>query len=262
MKVYIIGAGPGDPELITIKGARLVETCPVVLYTGSLVPTRVIEKASPTATVLDSSKMTLEEIISVLKDAFEKDQDVARVHTGDPSIFGSTAEQMRKLDELGIPYEIVPGVSSFTAAAAMLGKELTLPEVSQSVVITRAEGRTPMPEKERLETFASTGATLVFFLSVLHIRKIVEELIPYYGADCPVAVVQRATWPEQKIITGTLDTITAKVKEEKITSTAIIFVGKVLDCHDFADSRLYASDFSHKFRKAKRNSSPVADNAE
>ncbi|TGJ99479.1 precorrin-4 C(11)-methyltransferase [Leptospira semungkisensis] len=252
MKVYIIGAGPGDPELITIKGARLVETCPIVLYTGSLVPTRVIERANKEALVLDSSKMTLEEIISIMKDAYEKDQNVARVHTGDPSIFGSTAEQMRKLDELGIPYEIVPGVSSFTAAAAMLGKELTLPEVSQSVVITRAEGRTPMPEKERLSSFASTGATLVFFLSVLHIRKLVEELTPYYGEDCPVAVVQRATWPEQKIITGTLEDIAQKVKEEKITSTAIIFVGKVLDCHDFADSRLYASDFSHKFRKAKK----------
>ncbi|TGL36742.1 precorrin-4 C(11)-methyltransferase [Leptospira koniambonensis] len=252
MKVFIIGAGPGDPDLITIKGARLVETCPIVLYTGSLVPQRVIERAAPDATVLDSSKMTLEDIISILEEAKKKDQDVARVHTGDPSIFGSTAEQMRKMDELEIPYEIVPGVSSFTAAAAMLGKELTLPEVSQSVVITRAEGRTPMPEKEKLETFASTGATLVFFLSVLHIRKIAEELIPHYGKDCPVSVVQKATWPEQKIITGTLETIVAKVKEEKITATAIIFVGKVLDCHDFADSRLYASDFSHKFRKANK----------
>ncbi|TGL58422.1 precorrin-4 C(11)-methyltransferase [Leptospira sarikeiensis] len=252
MKVYIIGAGPGDPELITLKGARLVETCPVVLYTGSLVPTRVIERANPKAKVLDSSKMTLEEIISIMQEAQKNDQDVARVHTGDPSIFGSTAEQMRKLDELKIPYEIVPGVSSFTAAAAMIGKELTLPEVSQSVVITRAEGRTPMPEKEKLGTFASTGATLVFFLSVLHIRKIVEELIPHYGKECPIAVVQRATWPEQKVITGTLEDIVSKVKEEKITSTAIIFVGKVLDCHDFADSRLYASDFSHKFRKAQK----------
>ncbi|TGJ98429.1 precorrin-4 C(11)-methyltransferase [Leptospira langatensis] len=252
MKVYIIGAGPGDPELITLKGARLIETCPIILYTGSLVPVRVLERAGQNATVLDSSKMTLEEIISIMKDAYEKDQDVARVHTGDPSIFGSTAEQMRKLDELRIPYEIVPGVSSFTAAAAMLGKELTLPEVSQSVVITRAEGRTPMPEKERISVFASTGATLVFFLSVLHIRKLVEELTPHYGANCPVAVVQRATWPEQKIITGILEDITTKVKDAKITSTAIIFVGKVLDCHDFADSRLYASDFSHKFRKSKK----------
>lgn len=251
MKVYIIGAGPGDPELITVKGARLVETCPIVLYTGSLVPTRVIDRARPDAKVFDSSKMTLEEIVDILKAAHDSDEDVARVHTGDPSIFGSTAEQMRRLDELKIPYEIVPGVSSFTAAAAALGKELTLPEISQSVVITRAEGRTPMPPKEKLETFARSGATLVLFLSILHIRKIVEELIPHYGSDCPVAVVQRASWPEQKILTATLETIAEKVKSEKITSTAIIFVGKVLDCHDFADSRLYAADFSHKFRKKK-----------
>ncbi|RHX91439.1 precorrin-4 C(11)-methyltransferase [Leptospira yasudae] len=253
MKVYIIGAGPGDPELITIKGARLVETCPVVLYTGSLVPTAVIERAKKDATVLDSSNMTLDDILEVILQAKEKNQDVARVHTGDPSIFGSTAEQMRRFDSLNIQYEIVPGVSSFTAAAAVLGKELTLPEVSQTVIITRAEGRTPMPEKERLEILAQSGATLTLFLSVLHIRKIVEQLTPFYGAECPVAVVQRATWPEQKILIGTLCDIAERVKAEKISSTAIIFVGPVLDCRDFADSRLYSADFSHGFRKAKRN---------
>ncbi|TGL75815.1 precorrin-4 C(11)-methyltransferase [Leptospira yasudae] len=253
MKVYIIGAGPGDPELITVKGARLVETCPVVLYTGSLVPTAVIERAKKDAIVLDSSNMTLDDILEVILQAKEKNQDVARVHTGDPSIFGSTAEQMRRFDSLNIEYEIVPGVSSFTAAAAVLGKELTLPEVSQTVIITRAEGRTPMPEKERLEILAQSGATLTLFLSVLHIRKIVEQLTPFYGAECPVAVVQRATWPEQKILTGTLGDIAERVKAEKISSTAIIFVGPVLDCHDFADSRLYSADFSHGFRKAKRN---------
>ncbi|RHX78636.1 precorrin-4 C(11)-methyltransferase [Leptospira yasudae] len=253
MKVYIIGAGPGDPELITIKGARLVETCPVVLYTGSLVPTAVIESAKKDAIVLDSSNMTLDDILEVILQAKEKNQDVARVHTGDPSIFGSTAEQMRRFDSLNIEYEIVPGVSSFTAAAAVLGKELTLPEVSQTVIITRAEGRTPMPEKERLEILAQSGATLTLFLSVLHIRKIVEQLTPFYGAECPVAVVQRATWPEQKILTGTLGDISERVKAEKISSTAIIFVGPVLDCRDFADSRLYSADFSHGFRKAKRN---------
>ncbi|AOP36533.1 precorrin-4 C(11)-methyltransferase [Leptospira tipperaryensis] len=252
MKVFIIGAGPGDPELITVKGARLVSNCPVVLYTGSLVPLAVIERAHPDALVLDSSNMTLDEIINVIVQAKEKNQDVARVHTGDPSIFGSTAEQMRRLDELGVEYEIVPGVSSFTAAAAALGKELTLPEVSQTVIITRAEGRTPMPEKEKLEVLAQSGATLTLFLSVLHIRKIVEQLLPFYGESCPVAVVQRATWPEQKIVTGMLSDIAEKVKSEKISSTAIIFVGPVLDCHDFADSKLYSPDFSHGFRKAKR----------
>ncbi|EMJ96589.1 precorrin-4 C(11)-methyltransferase [Leptospira alstonii] len=254
MKVYIIGAGPGDPELITIKGAKLVESCPVVLYTGSLVPKAVIERAQKDAVVLDSSNMTLDKIISVILQAKEKDQDVARVHTGDPSIFGSTAEQIRRFNFLNIEYEIVPGVSSFTAAAAALGKELTLPEVSQTVIITRTEGRTPVPEKERLEILAQSGATLALFLSVLHIRKIVERLSPYYGETCPVAVVQRATWPEQKILTGTLCDIAEKVKTEKISSTAIVFVGPVLDCSDFADSRLYSADFSHGFRKAKKKS--------
>ncbi|TGL69614.1 precorrin-4 C(11)-methyltransferase [Leptospira kmetyi] len=253
MKVYIIGAGPGDPELITLKGAKLVETCPVVLYTGSLVPTAVIERARKDAIVLDSSNMTLDEILEVILRAKKNNQDVARVHTGDPSIFGSTAEQMRRFDYLHIEYEIVPGVSSFTAAAAALGKELTLPEVSQTIIITRAEGRTPMPEKEKLEILAQSGATLTLFLSVLHIRKVVEQLIPFYGERCPVAVVQRATWPEQKILTGTLSDIAERVKTEKISSTAIIFVGPVLDCHDFADSKLYSADFSHGFRKAKRN---------
>ncbi|MDI7202641.1 precorrin-4 C(11)-methyltransferase [Leptospira santarosai] len=253
MKVYIIGAGPGDPELITVKGARLVETCPVVLYTGSLVPKAVVERARKDAIVLDSSNMVLEDIISVILKAKENDQDVARVHTGDPSIFGSTAEQIRKFDSLNIEYEIIPGVSSFTAAAATLGKELTLPEVSQTVIITRTEGRTPIPEKERLEILAQSGATLILFLSVLHIRKIVERLAPYYGEKCPVAVVQKATWPEQKVIVGTLSDIVEKVKEAKIFSTAIIFVGPVLNCHDFADSKLYSADFSHGFRKAKKN---------
>ncbi|EMM75046.1 precorrin-4 C(11)-methyltransferase [Leptospira santarosai] len=253
MKVYIIGAGPGDPELITVKGARLVETCPVVLYTGSLVPKAVVERARKDAIVLDSSNMVLDDIISVILKAKENDQDVARVHTGDPSIFGSTAEQIRKFDSLNIEYEIIPGVSSFTAAAATLGKELTLPEVSQTVIITRTEGRTPMPEKERLEVLAQSGATLILFLSVLHIRKIVERLAPYYGEKCPVAVVQKATWPEQKVIVGTLSDIVEKVKEAKIFSTAIIFVGPILNCHDFADSKLYSADFSHGFRKAKKN---------
>ncbi|TGK11998.1 precorrin-4 C(11)-methyltransferase [Leptospira fletcheri] len=261
MKVYIIGAGPGDPELITLKGARLIETCPIVLYTGSLVPERVIARANREARVLDSAKMTLDEIMDVLKNAHDKGQDVARVHTGDPSIFGSTAEQMRRMDALGIPYEIVPGVSSFTAAAAALKKELTLPEVSQTVIITRAEGRTPMPEKEKLETLARSEATLVFFLSATLLKKVTEELIPFYGEECPAAIVQKASWPEQKIIRGTLSDIAQKAKEEKINATAIVFVGKVLDCEDFADSRLYSPDFSHKYRKRKKNSesSPFAE---
>lgn len=252
MKVYIIGAGPGDPDLITVKGAKLVESCPVVLYTGSLVPTAVIERARKDALVLDSAKMTLDEILDVIQKAHASNQDVARVHTGDPSLFGSTGEQMRRMDALGIDYEVVPGVSSFTAAAAAIGKELTLPEVSQTVIITRAEGRTPVPEKEKLEILARSGATLALFLSALHIRKVTEELIPFYGADCPVAVVQKASWPDQKTVKGTLADISDRLKSENIRSTAIILVGRVLDCEDFAESRLYAADFSHRYRKATK----------
>jgi len=251
MKVYIIGAGPGDPKLITVKGAELIERCPIVFYTGSLVPREVVGRARPDAKVLDSSGMDLNQIIEILKEAHRNNQDVARVHTGDPSIFGSTAEQIRKMEELGIAYEIIPGVSSFTAAAAMLGKELTLPELSQTVIVTRAEGRTLMPEKEKLHMLAAHEATIVLFLSVSLMRKIVKELSPHYGEDCPVAVVQKATWPDQKIVLGTLKDIADKVREAKITETAIIIVGRVLTSKDFANSRLYDPEFTHRFRKGK-----------
>jgi precorrin-4/cobalt-precorrin-4 C11-methyltransferase len=254
MKVYIIGAGPGDPELITVKGARLVERCPVVLYTGSLVPEAVIARARPDAKVLDSSGMTLEEIIAVIVEARDRGDDVARVHTGDPSVFGSTAEQMRRLDALGIDYEIVPGVSSFSAAAAALGRELTLPELCQTVILTRAEGRTPMPPKERLEELARHQATLALFLSVGLLDEVAVALTPSYGADCPVAVVQRASWPDQQIVRGTLADVGAKVKQAGIKATAMILVGRVLTAEDFADSRLYAADFSHGYRRARPRS--------
>jgi precorrin-4/cobalt-precorrin-4 C11-methyltransferase len=254
MKVYIIGAGPGDPELITVKGARLVERCPVVLYTGSLVPEAVIARARRDAKVLDSSGMTLEEIIAVIVEARDRGDDVARVHTGDPSVFGSTAEQMRRLDALGIDYEIVPGVSSFSAAAAALGRELTLPELCQTVILTRAEGRTPMPPKERLEELARHQATLALFLSVGLLDEVAAALTPSYGADCPVAVVQRASWPDQQIVRGTLADIGAKVKQAGIKATAMILVGRVLTAEDFADSRLYAADFSHGYRRARPRS--------
>lgn len=257
MKVYIIGAGPGDPDLITVKGAKLIERCPIVFFTGSLVPREVIARAKPEAKVFDSSGMDLDEIVTILKEAYKNNQDVARVHTGDPSIFGSTAEQIRKMEELGIPYEIVPGVSSFTAAAAVLGKELTLPELTQTVIITRAEGRTPMPEKEKLGMLAAHQSTMVFFLSVLLIRKIVKELIPHYGEDCPVAVVQKATWPDQKIVLGTLKDIADKVREAKITETALIIVSRVLTSKDFANSRLYAPEFTHGFRKGKQKAASI-----
>jgi precorrin-4/cobalt-precorrin-4 C11-methyltransferase len=252
MKVYIIGAGPGDPGLITVKGAELVARCPVVLYTGSLVPPEVVERARADAKVLDSSGMTLDEIVAVMVAAREADHDVARVHTGDPSIFGSTAEQMRRLHALGIAYEIVPGVSSFTAAAAALGRELTLPELCQTVILTRAEGRTSMPEKEKLADLAKHQATLALFLSITLLDEVARDLIPSYGADCPVAVVHKATWPDQTIVSGTLADIAQKVKAAGIKSTSMVLVGRVLTASEFADSRLYAADFSHGYRKAQR----------
>ncbi len=251
MKVYIIGAGPGDPKLLTIRAAELISSCPVVLYTGSLVPRDVIAMARADAAVIDSSGMTLDEIIEVIVAARDAGQDVARVHTGDPLIFGSTAEQMRRMDRLGIEYEVVPGVSSFSAAAAALRRELTLPELSQTVILTRAEGRTPMPEGEKLRDLARHHATLALFLSITLLREVCESLIPEYGADCPVAVVYKATCPEQKIVLGTLKDILERVRRAGIKTQSIIIVGRTLTATDFADSRLYAPDFSHRFRRAK-----------
>ncbi|WP_437623196.1 precorrin-4 C(11)-methyltransferase [Sorangium sp. So ce1151] len=252
MRVYIIGAGPGDPGLITVRGAELVARCPVVMYTGSLVPREIVATARPDARVIDSSGMTLDQIVAVFVEARDAGHDVARVHTGDPVLFGSTAEQMRRMDELGIPYDIIPGVSSFTAAAAALGRELTLPELSQTVILTRAEGRTPVPPAERLEELARHQATLCLFLSITLLKDVTEALIPSYGADCPVAVVHKASCPDQKIVTGTLADIREKVRAEGIKSQSMILVGRVLTSTDFADSRLYDPEFSHKFRKAEK----------
>jgi precorrin-4/cobalt-precorrin-4 C11-methyltransferase len=252
VKVYVIGAGPGDPGLLTLRGAELIGRCPVVLYTGSLVPKEVVARARPDARVLDSAGMTLDEIVAVMVEARDADQDVARVHTGDPSLFGSTAEQMRRLEALGIPCEIVPGVSSFSAAAAALGKELTLPELSQTVILTRAGGRTPMPPGEELSDLARHGATLALFLSITLLDEVVAALIPAYGADCPVAVVHKASCPDQQIVTGTLADIHGKVKAARIRTQSMILVGRVLTATDFANSRLYDPSFSHRYRKARR----------
>jgi precorrin-4/cobalt-precorrin-4 C11-methyltransferase len=251
MRVYIIGAGPGDPKLLTLRGAELIESCPVVLYTGSLVPKEVIQRARPDAKVMDSSGMTLDEIVAVIVEARDAGQDVARVHTGDPMIFGSTAEQIRQLTTLGIDFEIVPGVSSFTAAAAAVGKELTLPELSQTIILTRAEGRTPVPETQKLEDLAKHQATLALFLSITLLGQVAKSLISEYGADCPVAVVHKATWPDQIIVTGTLSDIHEKVRDAKINATAMILVGRVLNATDFANSRLYDPEFTHRFRIGK-----------
>ncbi len=255
MKVYIIGAGPGDPELITVRGQRLIASCPIVIYTGSLVPKEVLHNARPDALVIDSSSLTLDQIMEHIAAAKAQNLDVARVHTGDPTIYGSTAEQMRCMRAIGVEYEVIPGVSSYAASAAALKQELTLPELSQTIIISRCEGRTPMPEKEQLEDLARHQATLVLFLSITMIRKITRQLAPIYGADCPVAVVYRASWPDQQIIRGTLEDITKKVSEARITSQSIIIIGRVLGAEDFAVSRLYAADFTHGFRKATE---PVA----
>jgi precorrin-4/cobalt-precorrin-4 C11-methyltransferase len=251
MKVYFIGAGPGDPELITVRGQKLVARCPMILYTGSLVPRAVLAQARSDARIVDTASLTLEQIVDLMKEAQAQDLDVARVHTGDPLIYGSTAEQMRCLRGLGIAYEVVPGVSSYAAAAAAIEQELTLPELSQTIIITRCEGRTPMPSREKLEDLARHQATLVLFLSITMIRKISRQLGPIYGEDCPVVVVYKASLPEQQIIRGTLADITRKVTEAKVTSQSIILVGRVLGAEDFAVSRLYAADFSHGFRQAQ-----------
>jgi precorrin-4/cobalt-precorrin-4 C11-methyltransferase len=252
MRVYIIGAGPGDPKLVTLRAAELIAHCPVVLYTGSLVPREVLSMARADALVLDSSSMTLDEIMDVIVAAREKGHDVARVHTGDPLIFGSTAEQMRRMEAMEIAYEIVPGVSSFSAAAAAIGRELTLPELSQTVILTRAEGRTPMPPRERLDDLARHGATMCLFLSITLLREVVDALLPSYGAGCPACVVHKASCPDQAIVWGTLVDICAKTKAAGIKTQSMILVGRVLTSRDFAESRLYAADFSHRHRKARK----------
>lgn len=262
MRVYIIGAGPGDPQLLTLRGAALIARCPVVLYTGSLVPVAVLAHAHPQAQVLDSSGMTLEQILDVIIAARDRDQDVARVHTGDPTLFGSTAEQMRRMDDLGIDYQIIPGVSSFTAAAAALGRELTLPELSQTVILTRAEGRTPMPSTEKLEELARHQATLALFLSITLLDQVTRAVTPSYGADCPVAVVHRATWPDQKIVLGTLADIVGKVRAEKIRTQSMVLIGRVLTSRNFASSRLYDPEFSHRFRRGSAARKPRSSGAQ
>lgn len=248
MKVYFIGAGPGDPDLITLRGARLISSSPLILYTGSLVPPQLLASAAANARILDSASMTLDQITEIFLQAKEKDHDVARVHTGDPTIFSSIAEQMRRLRGLGIDYEMVPGVSSFTAAAAALGKELTLPELSQTIIISRMEGRTPMPAGEKLQDLARHRATLALFLSIGLLKQVCDQLSPIYGKDCPVAVVHKASLPEEKIIRGSLGDILEKCRAAKIRSQSIILVGEVLESEDFADSRLYSPDFRHRFR--------------
>ena len=254
MTVFFIGAGPGDPELLTLKAARLIGACPVCLYAGSLVPEAVVGIAPDGARVLDTASMTLEETHAEIVAAQTRGQDVARVHSGDPSLYGAIAEQIRRLKADGIDYQIIPGVPAYAAAAAAMGTELTVPEVGQSIVLTRMSMKsTSMPAGETLENFARTGTTLAIHLGIRALRDIERQLVRYYGADCPVAVVYRASWPDQVILRGTLSDIHAKVRAAKITRTALIMVGPVLGSqHGFPDSALYDAAKPHVLRPKVR----------
>ncbi len=250
MTVYFIGAGPGDPELLTLKAARIIGNCPVCLYAGSLVPPEVVDCAPEGATVMDTAPMTLDDTHAEILKAHAKGHDVARVHSGDPSLYGAIAEQIRRLRADNIDYEIIPGVPAYAAAAAALGQELTVPEVGQSIVLTRMSMKsTAMPEGETLENFAKTGTTLAIHLAIRNLREIERQLIPHYGEDCPVVVAYRASWPDQLFIRGTLSDIRKKVRAEKITRTALILVGPVLgQIKDFKDSALYDPSMPHVLR--------------
>ena len=249
MTVHFIGAGPGAPDLITLRGRDLIAACPVCLYAGSLVPEEIVAFAPSDARVIDPAPLNLDEIMAEIETAHKQGQDVARVHSGDPSLYGAIGEQIRRLKTLGIEYTITPGVPAFAACAAALGLELTLPDVSQTVVLTRtAMKSSAMPAGEELENLGRSGATLAVHLSVRNLKKVCTDLIPHYGEDCPVAVIFRASWPDEVIIRGNLTDIRDKVRAAKLTRTALVLVGRVLDVNDFTDSRLYAPDHKHVLR--------------
>lgn len=248
--VYFIGAGPGDVDLITVKGRNIIEKADVVIYAGSLVNKGHMEHCKKQCEIHNSASMTLEEVIEVIVKAEKENKLVVRLHTGDPAIYGAIKEQMDELDKHNISYEVVPGVSSFTAAAAAIKKEFTLPSVTQTVILTRVEGRTPVPETEDLERLASVGASMAIFLSISMIDKVVAKLRKGYGRNVNIAVVERATWDDQRVITGTLDDIAEKVKEAGITKCAQILVGDFIDC-DYDKSLLYDKSFTHMFREGR-----------
>ncbi|NOZ68456.1 MAG: precorrin-4 C(11)-methyltransferase [Deferribacteres bacterium] len=248
-RVYFIGAGAGDPELITLKGRRLLDSADVVIYAGSLVNPALLEGLS--ASLHDSAGMTLDEIINLIRESFETGKRTVRLHTGDPCLYGAISEQIERLRKLDIPYEVVPGVSSAMAGAAALGQELTIPEVSQTVIFTRIEGRTPVPEKEKLAELARHGASMVIFLSIGMIERVREALLKGYAEDTPVVVIEKVSWPEERIIRGTLKDIAALVKEAGIKKTALIYVGDALRASEGPlgkESRLYHRDFRHGYR--------------
>jgi len=248
--VYFIGAGPGDPDLMTIKARDVLASADLVIYAGSLVNTELLKFAKPGAQLHNSASMELGPMVDMMATYAKLGRIVARLHTGDPSLYGAIAEQMRELDKDGVPYEVIPGVSSAFAAAAALKCELTLPEVTQTVIFTRMGGRTDVPKKESLASLAAHGATMVIFLSVKEIDKVVDELRTSYRVDTPAAVVYKASWPDEKIIRGTLADIAGKVAEAGISKTALIFVGKAIAGDDMqAYSKLYDKEFKHEFRK-------------
>jgi precorrin-4/cobalt-precorrin-4 C11-methyltransferase len=248
--VHFIGAGPGAADLITVRGRDLLTRCPVCLFAGSIIPSELLTHCPPGARLVDTAPMTLDGIEAEYRAAHESGFDVARLHSGDLSIFSAVAEQIRRLKRLGIPYTLTPGVPAFAAAAATLGRELTVPEIAQSVVLTRISGRaSAMPPGETLAAFAATGATLAVHLAIHALDRMVAELAPLYGSDCPVAVVARASWPDQRVVWGTLATIVDSVAEEPIQRTATVLVGRALAAENFRESALYDPDYRRRFRE-------------
>ncbi len=249
MTVHFIGAGPGAPDLITLRGRDLIAASPVCLYAGSLIPRVMLDWCPAGARIIDTAPLDLDAILAEMQAAHDAGQDVARLHSGDLSIWSACGEQMRRLDGLGIPYTVTPGVPAFAAASAALKRELTLPGVAQSLVLTRTSGRaSAMPERETLSRFAATGATLAIHLSIHVIDQVVSELTPFYGPDCPVAIVFRASWPDERSLRGTLATIAGQVREAGLERTALILVGPALGAEDFGESALYATGYDRRFR--------------
>ncbi len=249
MTVHFIGAGPGAADLITVRGRDLIASCAVCLYAGSIIPRELLAFCPPGARIVDTAAMSLDEMEAEFVAAHEEGLDVARLQSGDLSVFSALAEQLRRLNQRGIPYTLTPGVPAFAAAAATLGRELTVPEIAQSVVLTRVSGRASrMPEGESLAAFAATGATLAIHLAIHALDRVVAELIPFYGADCPVAVVAHASWPEEKIVRGTLGDIGARLLAHPTERTALILVGRALAAEDFRDSALYDANYRRRFR--------------
>jgi precorrin-4/cobalt-precorrin-4 C11-methyltransferase len=252
MKVYFVGAGPGDPELLTVKAERLLKHCRICIYAGSLINHEVLSLLPPSAEKHDSAALDLEEITSLFRDAKARDIDVVRLHSGDPSIYGAIREQMNELDSWGIDYEVIPGVSSFQAAAATLRTELTAPEIAQTIILTRTSGRTPMPPEQELRALAQTRSTLCIFLSTHKMKEVAQTLADYYGPDCPVALVHKASWPDEQVIRGTLTDIAGKIATAGIRKTAMIVVGHALS-RDIPVSKLYDPMFSHEYRTGRES---------